>query len=102
MNTRFVILESQRGFFIGEWSGIAVFTDQELFEIVKIYTFETEEVARQYVEQFLPSIKDTVTYEPVTCKHNYATVVELVKSGLTGPHVDQLFSNTPTFNQTVN
>lgn len=81
MKKKYVIIEKDRGVFLGAYSGYAFFAKNDPIGIPKAFTFDSERVAKLYVETNLPSFANTTFYAQVTTNSSYASVVDIIKAG---------------------
>lgn len=97
MKTFWIIYSKTNGLFLGNFSGYAIFSKQDLFESTRVPGFSSEERAKEFVEKFLPKIRNKVEYLPIPTKSSdeYVELVEIIKAGYKD-HALDLFENMYT------
>ena len=96
MNKRVIVVEKDRGVFLGNYSGIAIFSKNDVLESTKAYGFLNKKEATRFVKEYLPALKNTVEYiEIPTEGMMYVDIVDIIKAGY--PHyAEDMFLNMPT------
>lgn len=92
----FIVVEKERGVFLGSYNGIALFSRNDILDSTKAYGFEDREVAIDFVTSHLPQIKDTVDYIeiPTLGDDAYVDVVDIIKAGY-HEYAEDMFRNMP-------
>lgn len=93
MNVRYMIVEKERGVFLGMYSVFALFAKDEKFGITKAFCFENKEDAVTYIKEVLNDGKgmefDVVD---VDCKYKYIDVLEIIRQGY-GKYTHRMLEN---------
>lgn len=101
MNTRYMIVEKERGVFLGMYSVFALFAKNEKFGITKAFCFENKEDAVTYIKEVLNDGEDMeFDVVVVECKDKYIGVLEIIKQGY-GKYTHRMLENVPMISTQV-
>jgi hypothetical protein len=96
MKKMIIIVEKDRGIFLGSYDGIALFTNYDVFCNTNAYAFQSKEKAEEFIEKGMPKIKNTVKYLEIPSDGAmYVSMVEIIKAGYP-EHVKDMFLNMQT------
>jgi len=91
-----IIVEKDRGVFLGLYSNSAIFSKIDPLESTKAYGFKNKDDAKTFIDKYLPHFSETVEYIDIpTDQFIYVDAVDIIKAGF--PHyAKDLFINMPT------
>lgn len=96
LNKLVIIVEKDRGIFLGNYNNVAVFSKHDFLESTRAYGFKSKAAAESFVEEFLPQLKETTEYIDIpTDDFMHVGVVDIIKAGY--PHyTEEMFMNLET------
>jgi hypothetical protein len=95
-NPMIIIVEKDRGIFLGSYNGTALFTTYDVFGNTTAYAFETKERAEEFIEKGMPQLKDTVEYLEIPSTGTmYVSMLDIIKAGYS-EYVEDMLSNMET------
>jgi hypothetical protein len=77
---RTVLIEKDRGVFIGAFSGYAIFSKDPI-GLSRAYAFKSTEIAKDFVSVSLKHFANNTIYVELDLKEEYASCVDLIKAG---------------------
>jgi hypothetical protein len=93
MSSMFIISEKNRGLFIGNYNGIAIFSSNDGFLTSRICGFEDKEAALEFVKNNMYQIENTVEYLEIPSEgFMYVTMIDIIKAGYSD-YVEDIFMN---------
>jgi len=98
-SVRYIIIEKENGIFLGNYLDIPLFSNVLLFPIIKAYSFETLEEAKEYVE-YISYIGIEFCVKKIACKQKYIPIDILIKAGYS-EYTKRMLKYTPVTSQTV-
>lgn len=80
---RYLIVEKERGLFLGAYKNLFLFARSNIFPIVRAPSFESLQDAEYYIASYLKTENDGRTYGviEVESKDKYVNVVDVIKAG---------------------
>jgi len=96
---RYVIIEKDKGIFLGNYLGAPLFSNSLLFPIIKAYSFKTFEEADEYAD-YIAYAGYEFEIVDIDCKYEYIPIDILVKNGYS-KHTERMLSYVPTLTKTV-
>lgn len=87
---RYMIAEKELGLFLGTHMNsivgdksklFAIFAGTDIFGIAKATSFDTQEDAQLYIDEFLSKRYDNLFVLPIESKEKYIDVVSIIKAG---------------------
>lgn len=100
MRSLTIIVENDRGVFLGLYSNAAIFSKNDPFESSKAYGFKGKDDAKAFIEKYLPHFSETVQYIDIpTDQLVYVSVADIIKAGYSH-YTEELFLRMPT-NETI-
>jgi len=102
-NTRWIIVDPEEGIFLGtksenydsKGSGIiALFSAENIFDITKAVSFESEKEAKNYMKHHITFMCPAAYTVPVKSNEEFVDVVDLIKSGY-GTHALDMMDALP-------
>jgi hypothetical protein len=78
---RYLIVEKEKGLFLGSFKNVALFADSNVFPIIKVPSFDTTNDAEHYIANYLP--KEAKQYGVIEIKSNtkYVSIIEIIRQG---------------------
>lgn len=101
MRTRYILIDSKRGVFLGVDSHYAYFSTVNPIESYKATTFKTPEEALEFGKEVL-NYNAEYDYEaaPVKVAGKFATALEIIQAGK-GEHIGDMFAYMPGASSTI-
>jgi hypothetical protein len=96
---RYIIIERDKGIFLGNYLGTPLFSNSLLFPIVKAYSFNTFEEADEYAD-YIAHAGTEFEIVDIDCDYDYIPIDILIKNGYS-KHTERMLSYIPTFTKTV-
>ncbi len=78
---KYLIVEKDRGLFLGAYRNNFLFARNNIFPIVKAPSFDTEQDAEYYIENYLKTDGRTYGVIQVESKDKYVSVIDVIKAG---------------------
>jgi len=78
---KYLIVEKDRGLFLGAYRNNFLFARNNIFPIVKAPSFDSEEDAAYYIENYLKTTERTYGIIQVESKDKYVSVIDVIKAG---------------------
>ncbi len=78
---KYLIVEKDRGLFLGAYRNNFLFARNNIFPIVKAPSFDTEQDAEYYIENYLKTDERTYGIIQVQSKDKYVSVIDVIKAG---------------------
>lgn len=97
--TKVIVSHPEKGIFVGVMGGYAIFSETDTSGSFYVYGFETLEKAQKFFNENVPSMKDSVAYNPIKSTSEYVSVVDIIKSKVPDVNTTQLFLNLPCENE---
>jgi hypothetical protein len=99
----YIAFHEERGIYLGILAGFALFSNNNLAFTYKAIRFESAEEVYGFFKKAVPKIADEIQAIPVYTESkddSYISVIDIIKSGHKA-HVNSLFENMPTYNETT-
>ena len=79
---KYLLVHKEKGVFLGTYLGRALFAADNEFDIVKVFSFESEEYAYEFVTKYMENqnVEDYFVVS-VASQEKYVHVVDIIKSG---------------------
>jgi len=81
MTLKYLIVEKDRGLFLGAYKNIFLFARNNIFPVVKAPSFDSEEDAEYYIDNYLKMDERTYGIIKVQSKDKYVSVIDVIKAG---------------------
>lgn len=78
---RYLIIEKEKGLFLGAFRGKYLFAKNNIFPITKAPSFETLKEAEFYISSHLNTDEKEYGVIEVNAKDRYISIVEIIKQG---------------------
>lgn len=78
---RYLIVEKEKGLFLGFWRGLFLFAKDNIFSISRSPSFETQLEAEAFIANYL--VQDGGTYGVITVESNekYVPIIDVITQG---------------------
>ena len=95
---RYLIVEKEKGLFLGSFRNAALFAKGNIFGIIKAPSFDTEADAEHYIANYL--LKDERQYGviAVDSKDKYVSIIDIIKQGF-GAYTHELIDFLPMISE---
>lgn len=91
---RYLIVEKELGLFLGVYQNIFLFSKMNIFPIVKVPSFDSDEDAKYYIEKYFPNENKKYSVINIETKDKYVNVIDIIKAGYTD-YTDELINFIP-------
>jgi hypothetical protein len=98
---RYLIIEKDKGLFLGTYRQVSLFAKNNIFAVVKVPSFSSEEEAFTYIELELAK-DDTEKYGVIAVETNsrYVNIVDIIKQGY-GDYTHNLIDCLPMISEEI-
>ena len=97
---RYLIVEKELGLFLGFYRGIFMFAKDNIYPILKVPGFDTEEDAEYYIGRYFPKEDKQYGVISVETKTKYVSIVDVIKAGYK-EHAHELIDFIPMQSEEV-
>lgn len=81
MKKKYIIINKEKGVFLGAYSGYAFFAKTDPVGIPKAFAFDTPEVATLFINSNMARYANNTFYAPIETNSTYPSVAEIIKAG---------------------
>lgn len=78
---KYLIVEKERGLFLGAYKTYFLFAKNNIFPILKAPSFETESDAEYYIANYLKTDDKTYGIIQIDTDDKYVSIIDILKSG---------------------
>jgi hypothetical protein len=97
---RYLIVEKDRGLFLGSFKNIFLFAATSIFPVNKVPSFGTEADAEYYIATYLMDENSQYGVIQVESKDKYVHIIDIIKQGY-GKYTHQLMDFIPMPSETI-
>lgn len=81
MKTKYIVINKEKGVFLGAYSGYAFFAKTDPVGIPKAFAFDTPDVAKLFIDTNMTRYANNTFYVPIETKSTYPSVSDIIKAG---------------------
>jgi hypothetical protein len=98
---RYLIIEDQKGLFLGIFNNFYLFAKNTIFPVVKVPSFNTENEAMQFIA-VMSINNDDLKYGVIQVDTNdkYVSIVDIIKAGY-GKYTHEMIDFLPMISETM-
>lgn len=78
---RYIVVEKERGLFLGSFKNVALFAKSNVFPIIKVPSFDSADDAEYYIAHYLPKEAKQYGVIEIESKDKYVSVIDIIKQG---------------------
>lgn len=97
---RYLIVEKDRGIFLGSFKSISLFAKGNIFGITKAPSFEKEEDAEYYIGYHLPKEERQYGIIEIKSDEKYISIIDIIKQGY-GEYTHDLIEFLPMQSESI-
>lgn len=97
---RYLIVEKDRGIFLGSFKNISLFAKGNIFGITKAPSFETEDDAEYYIAHYLPKEERHYGVIEIKSGEKYIGIIDIIKQGY-GEYTHNLIEFLPMQSEAI-
>lgn len=97
---RYLIVEKERGLFLGIYHSLLIFAKNNIFPIVKVPSFNSEDEAMQFIASTLSKEGLDCGVIIVNSKEKYVNIVDVIKAGYS-EYTHDLIDNIPMISEKI-
>ena len=97
---RYLIVEKEKGLFLGSFRTLYLFAKGNIFGIVKAPSFGTEVDAEYYIANYLPKEDAKYGVISVESKDKYVSIIDIIKAGY-GEYTHDLIEFLPMQSEAI-
>lgn len=90
--SRYLVIDKEMGVFLGTYLKFALFAANDGFDVVKAFSFESEDAAHKFVAMNTSLEEDDYFVAPIETKDKYVSVIDVIKAGY-GKHTHNMVNN---------
>jgi hypothetical protein len=106
---RYMIAEKELGLFLGthinsiisdKGKMFVIFAGTDIFGISKATSFDTQEDAQLYIDDFLSKRYDNLVVLPINAKEKFISVIDVIKAGYE-QYTHSMMDNIPMYSEEI-
>jgi hypothetical protein len=97
---RYLIIEKDRGLFLGTYREVSLFAKGNIFSIAKAPSFRSEDEAMSYIEHVLSHDKGGYGVIAINSNELYIGVIDIIKAGY-GEYTHDLIDALPMISRSI-
>ena len=97
---RFIIVEEEKGVFLGAYNKFAVFAENDALGMTKAFSFDTRLQAQRYIDKAFEKDDNAYKIIEIDAKVIYVKVEDIIRQGY-GKYTHYLMDNIPMKSQAV-
>ena len=97
---RFIIVEEEKGVFLGAYNKFAVFAENDALGMTKAFSFDTKLQAQRYIDKAFEKDDNAYKIIEIDAKVIYVKVEDIIRQGY-GKYTHYLMDNIPMKSQAI-
>lgn len=97
---RFIIVEEEKGVFLGAYNKFAVFAENDALGMTKAFSFDTRLQAQRYIDKAFEKDDNAYKIIEIDAKVIYVKVEDIIRQGY-GKYTHYLMDNIPMKSQAI-
>lgn len=96
---RYLIVEKEKGLFLGSFNNVTLFAKENVFPIIKAPSFDSEEIALTYIQYYFANDGEYGVIS-VESSDKYVHIFDIIKGGY-GEYTHKLIDHLPMLSEAV-